>query len=171
MSNLHNEALTRGEKLPDYYGEDCLIALPRDPYYLFSYWEISNSTLQRLQQEWGDRWNNAFMKLRVYMHRWQQEDEIDSFFDIPLKPDTSNWYQSVSESDRVYHVEIGWQMAEGEFKSVMQSNPVRLARDGLSDIIDEDWQLPDWKTRKLYRRISLHHLSSPELLRRRQQRP
>ncbi len=171
MSNSQQEDRNWGEILPSYYGEDCLVALPRDPYYLFSYWEISIPTRQRLQREWGEkRWQSSTLQLRICKHSWEREKEVESFLDIPLSPEADSWYQQVSDSDRIYHAEIGWQLPEGDFQPVILSNPVKMARDGLSDIIDEEWQLPDWKARKLFRRISLYHLSSPELFRRRKQR-
>ena len=44
MTNPQLQFLYSGESLPQYYGTDRLVILPRDPYSLFAYWEI---TLQR----------------------------------------------------------------------------------------------------------------------------
>jgi hypothetical protein len=171
MINPLQDYLNRGEAIPAYYGEDRLVILPRDPYCLFAYWEVSLPTRERLRQEAGDaRWENAAPMLRVYKHDWFREETVESFSDVALRSEADNWYLPVTESDRVYHAELGWRMPEGAFRPVLRSNAVRTPRDGLSDIIDEAWQLPDWKARKLYRRISLYHLSSPEMFRRRKQR-
>ena len=171
MTSKLQESLNRGETLPLYYGEDRLVILPRDPYCLFAYWEVSMPTREALKHKWGEeRWRKSDLQLRVYKHDWSDEAAVESFFDVVLEAETDNWYLPVLDSDRVYHTELGWRVPEGSFEPVLCSNAVRTPRDGLSDIIDAEWQLPDWKARKLYRRISLYHLSSPELLRRRKQR-
>ena len=171
MTDFQPDDLKRGESLPLYYGLDRLVTLTRQPKCNYCYWEVSLPTRERLKQEWGEsQWQNAVPMLRVYKHDWRQEETVESFFDISLGAETDNWYLSVAEADRTYHAELGWRLADGNFKPVLSSNYVRLPRDGLSEIIDEDWQLPDWKARRLFRRISLYHLSSPELFRSRSQR-
>lgn len=171
MVSSHQEYLNRGEALPRYYGEDRLVILARDPYSIFAYWEISAPTRERLKQEWGEeRWEKAAPQMRIHKHERRREGSVESFYDIALREEADNWYIPVLEADRAYHAELGWRFPEGEFKPLLRSNTVHTPRDGLSDVIDEEWRLPDWKARKLYRRISLYHLSSPELFRRRKQR-
>lgn len=160
-------ALARKETLPEYYGEDRLVLLPRDPYSLFAYWEISASTREHIRESWGeDIWRNSSPVLRICKHRWSRQGTIDSVIDIDLKPGADNWYISVTGPDHFYHAELGWRRPEGIFFPLLSSNLVRTPRDSISDLIDENWQLPDWKSRKLFRRISVYHLSSPELIRR-----
>ena len=168
MTNPQLQFLHSGVSLPQFYGIDRLVILPRDPYSLFAYWEITESTREKLKSEWGDAaWQQAIFQMRVYKHQWDREEQIESFFDITLQDGSNNWYFNVTDTDRLYHTELGWRTADGNFRPVLRSNLVRTARDSISDIIDEEWQLPDWKARKLYRRISLYHLSSPEMFRRR----
>lgn len=172
MINAQLQSLHSGESLPQHYGVDRLFILPRDPYCLFAYWEVSHPTVERLKNEWGEElWRQSSPQLRVYKHDWIREEQIESYYDVTLQEGSESWYLNVTDSDRLYHAELGWRLPpEGVFVTVLRSNAVRTARDGLSDIIDEEWQLPDWKARKLYRRISLYHLSSPEMFRRRKQR-
>jgi hypothetical protein len=44
MHPLARESLNAGETLPPFYGEDTLVLLARDPYWLFSYWELTWDT-------------------------------------------------------------------------------------------------------------------------------
>lgn len=158
------------ESLPQYYGVDRLVILPRDPYWLYAYWELSLPTREKLICEWGEEtWLKSSFQLRVCMHQWHREEMVENFHDLTLQEESDSWYISVPTADRLYHVELGRRLPGGAFIPLLCSNAVRTARDGLSDIIDEDWQLPDWKARKLYRRLSLYHLSSPEIFRRRKQ--
>lgn len=150
--------------LPERYGEDCLVLMTRDPYCLFAYWEVSPLTLKQLpHHEAGE--TGLALQMRVFKHYPLQEGEIESYFDLHLTPAAASWYITVGEPDCSYHVELGRLMPDGRFISLLRSNTVQTPRDSVSDIIDENWHLPDWKARKLYRRIALTHLSSPELFR------
>ncbi len=163
---VSREELNAGGSLPPFYEEDVLVLLPRDPYWLHAYWEISSATLQWLVEEWKrEEWDSSVRQIRVYRHLWEKEGEIETFFDVELPPTAGNWYLEVSQPDYYYHVEFGWKKNDGKFYSLLSSNTVRTPRDRISSIIDENWTLPDWKFRRLYRRISLFNISSPELIR------
>ncbi|NLZ28611.1 MAG: DUF4912 domain-containing protein [Firmicutes bacterium] len=152
-------------ELPHRYEEDRLILLPRDPYCLFAYWEISTATGESIRKRWaGETGEMGQPNLRVFRHRWNHAGTIESHDDHRLEEKTDNWYIHVGAADNFYHVEWGWILPGGDFYSLLESNVVRTPRDGISEIIDEKWKLPDWKSRKLFRRISLYHLSSAELV-------
>ncbi len=167
MPDAQTTYLNGGGSLPDLYGEDRLVILPRDPYNIFAYWEISLPTWSALEKRAGaERWPKAFFLLRTYKYARQDQKAAVSFFDQEVGRDNNNWYIPVAEADRFYRAELGWKLPGGPFHSILRSNLVRTPRDKLSDIIDENWQLPDWNARKLFRRISMHHLSSAEFFRR-----
>ncbi len=166
MTSAPQSPLALEEALPQYYEEDRLVLLPRDPYSLYAYWEISTSYRDSLKNDWGEEaWQNSAPVLRVYKHRWSQQGIIDSVTEINLEPEANNWYISVNSPDHFYHAELGLRRREGTFSPLLCSNLVRTPRDAISDLIDENWKLPDWKSRKLFRRISVCHLSSPEFIR------
>jgi hypothetical protein len=155
-----------GEKnLPSSYGRDRLVLLPRDPYWIFAYWEISPSTYLFLERETRQPKDFLELVLRVYRYHWGYDnDKVESHFDLKLSPSTNNWYINAGVPDRKYKTELGYYLADTEFKSFLTSNFVMTPRDSLSDVIDEKWRLPDWQARRLYRRITLSNLSSPERL-------
>lgn len=162
--------LDRGAVLPPIYGEDRLVLLARDPYSIFAYWELSLPTEDRLRKSRGDKpGEDSTFLLRVYKHHLVCQREVENFIDIPVNYEIGNWYISVSDAGRTYHAELGCLKPDGSFFSVLCSNYIQTPRDSISDLIDEEWQLPDWKARKLFRRISVYHLSSPELLWRKKQ--
>lgn len=141
--------------------------LPRDPYCIFAYWELSLPTRQALEREVGpEQWPGLSFALRVCRYAWNDRGTVENHFDLAIGPEDDNWYLAVPEADRFYHVELGWRLPRGDFRTLLRSNSIRTPRGSISDLIDEDWQLPDWKAQKLYRRISLYHLSSAEFLRR-----
>lgn len=163
MHPSSSEYLDGGENLPLYYGEDRLVLLPRDPYWLFTYWEISIPTRQRLESETQNNWESFELALRV--HRLDMDNSgKESHFDIPINPFSDNWYIKAGVPDKKYQIEFGYYLPKKGFRTLLTSNIVSTPRDSLSNLIDENWQLPDWQARRLYRRISRINLSSLEIL-------
>ncbi|MGB4681528.1 MAG: DUF4912 domain-containing protein [Firmicutes bacterium] len=168
MADPQTYYLNRGESLPERYGEDRLVILPRDPHNIFAYWEISPQTREALARRASEEGCPEFaLCLRVYKYGWGEGEDAEGFFDLEVSGDINNWYIAVPHADRCYRVELGWKAPGRSFQSLLRSNLIRTPRDSLSDLIDEQWQLPDWKAQKLFRRISLYHLSSAEFFRRR----
>lgn len=162
MYSLNRESLNAGQQIPHYYGEDRLVLMPRDPHWLYAYWELTEPTRERTRAE---ALPLGVMALRVYRY-FGEKEEVESHYDITLPEETDNWYLRVGVPDRKYHVELGWKN-DRQFFSILRSNKVRTPRDAVSNVIDENWRLPDWQARHLFRRIALYHLSSPELHRQR----
>lgn len=105
-------------ELPETYGEDKLITLVRDPFWIHAYWDLAPATLARAHAEGGQR-----MVLRVHdvtdlifdgrnAHHW---------FEIPVAEYVRNWNINVPSDGRNYLVELGWVTGEGRFLSVMRS--------------------------------------------------
>jgi hypothetical protein len=158
-------SLNRGRSLPHFYDEDRLVILPRDPRCIFAYWELSTATRERVEKQAGGE-HQPFYVLRVYQHARNDAENTESYFELHPGREDASWYITVPEPDRLYSVELGWISPQGSFQVLLHSNKIRTPRDSISEIIDEEWQLPDWKAQKLFRRISLHHLSSAEFMRR-----
>ena len=85
MHPSSREYLDGEENLPLYYGKDCLVLLPRDPYWLFAYWEISIPTRQRFEAEFHKPWDSLQLLLRVYRYDAQGTGK-ESHFDIQFLP-------------------------------------------------------------------------------------
>ena len=169
MHPSSREYLDRGENLPLYYGEDRLVLLPRDPYWLFAYWEISWPTRQLLAEETQKDYDSLDFGLRV--HRYTENKEAGTFFDLQITPTADHWYIKAGVPDKKYWVELGCYLPDGKFRVILTSNTVSTPRDSLSEIIDENWRLPDWQARRLYWRISRSNLSSMEMMQRGLQLP
>lgn len=167
MNHTDKNDLNRGQSLPQYYAEDRLVILPRDPYCIFAYWELAGPTREALQAQVGaEQWPLVSYLLRIFKYSRSDEKTVEGYFDLNVSRIDDNWYVPVQDADRLYHAELGWKLPQGTFQSLLRSNSVRTPRDSISELIDAEWQLPDWKAQKLFRRISLYHLSSTEFFRR-----
>ncbi|NLC11001.1 MAG: DUF4912 domain-containing protein [Firmicutes bacterium] len=155
------EYSNKNEQLPDYYNEDVITLLPRDPYWVFAYWEISHSTKKSIEQSQGKSWSQITKLFNL--HRFNptgKKIEGTSRVHIGATGELKgNWYFQVGVPDRKYYVELGYLDGNDTFHNILQSNQVQTPRDSLSDIIDEKWRLPNWRARSLFWRTPLLSLN------------
>ncbi len=98
------------EILPAYSGITKLVLMPRDPWWIFAYWEIDRSQLGKKD-----------LILRVY----RKDNQLYASISIG---DANNWYINLPEPGETARSEIGFIRADGEFKVVAVSNTVRTPR-------------------------------------------
>jgi len=125
-------------EIPRGYNVDRIVAMVRDPYWIFAYWEITDHKYRELERTFMDSWPKCKMILRVY----DKTSGKPTHFDIALTPEARTWYISVS-AERRYQVAIGALSPEGRFELVAISNIVETPSGKVSDRIDEQWMVPD----------------------------
>ncbi len=157
------EGLSPAEKLPLFYGKDRLILLTRDPYWLYTYWEVTPAARQRLEKEGQRCWEHLSLALRVKRYADSAMLKEESCYHLPINHTADNWCLEVGVPDRYYQVELGAQVPGKGFIALLCSNMVKTPRDEMSSLIDENWRLPDWQAKRLYRRITRGSISSLEM--------
>ena len=135
---------SQDRRLPSHYGEDRLVLLVRDPWWLFAYWEVTPQRQQQIARE-AEQKSRAGRKtvLRVYDVTGLALPKYHSFFDIELNFYADNWYIDVGLPDREWVTEIGTRTDTGRFFALVRSNKVRTPAFGISDVLDEEWMLPE----------------------------
>jgi hypothetical protein len=128
--------------IPEKYNEDYLKVIPRDPEWVFVYWEFTPQLLDTFAREMG---TSSFRKshriLRIHdvtdvdfngENSWRTEEvEVNLY--------ANNWYLRVPESNRTYIIECGHKDKSGNFHLLMRSNVFSVPRAELSDASDEEW--------------------------------
>jgi len=125
----------RGAPIPDTYGEDKLMALVRDPRWVFCYWELEGGACQRIIDERG----SDFLSSAAWVVR-EHNLTAGSSTDAPVDAGAGNWYLKVEPESR-YRFEIGVVSPGGEFLAVASSAEVETPPEGVSDEVDEQWML------------------------------
>ncbi|MDD5085295.1 MAG: DUF4912 domain-containing protein [Candidatus Omnitrophica bacterium] len=133
--------------LPSSYNKTKIVLLVRDPYWVYSYWDISGDTYQWIEGIRRDVQGKVRTVLRVY-----DVTDIDfngsnahRYYDIDCHLDAKNWYIDLGTPDRAYIVDLGLIDGNGKFYLIARSNVVRTPRDGPSDIVDEAWMAADFE--------------------------
>jgi hypothetical protein len=163
-------ALHSSDKLPAGYGEDRITLMARDPSLTYAYWE---ATPERLVKERSWFGMEAALVVRIYDITGVQFDGRNAvgYFDQDIAEPTGSWYFETGRPGHSFCADLGMRSPEGRFLTLARSNYITMPRDGVSDVIDEEWMLADEEFWQLYGFPD--GISSPqvqELWRRRHQR-
>jgi hypothetical protein len=128
--------------IPDTYNETYMRAIPRDPEWLFVYWEISGPLMNDLKRKIGDAEFGSSKKLL----RLCDVTDINyngsnawRYTDMEINRIANNWYIKIPEPHRTYIVECGFLTSQGKFFLAVRSNVVNVPRFGLSPVLDQEW--------------------------------
>ncbi|MDR2399547.1 MAG: DUF4912 domain-containing protein [Endomicrobium sp.] len=126
-------------ELPKTYGDTKVFILPKDPIWIFAYWEISPIKFEEFSKQYKNDFDSSAFVIRVY-----DVTDIDfngcnanKFFDIYISYDSLSWYINVGEYNRSFVVEIGFMLKNGKFISVVRSNFLTMPSYSVSDVRDE----------------------------------
>ena len=139
--------------VPVLYGDNRIVLLVRDPWWLHAYWEVSPQQVAKGKQALGLP-PDAPVKtvLRVYDITGREFNgrNANSFFDIELNGMANNWYIHVGQPNASYCVDIGLISSQGKFYTLARSNSVTTPRDKMSDVIDEKWMTTKEQAEMMY---------------------
>lgn len=138
--------------IPPDYNDTRMVLLVRDPYWLYTYWNINSQTKEQIALS-GKKYDDLQLVIRVYDVTDIQFDGTNSnyYFDINLNHYTNNWYINVAKPNRSFCVDLGYIAENGQFITIVRSNIVTTPRDSVSDVIDEEWMIIEEDFRKIYR--------------------
>ena len=135
--------ILKDDRLPEKYHEDKMVLLVRDPWWLFAYWEVTPERQRRVESQLrqaGHRdWKTV---LRVY-DVTETNSKKGSFFDIELNFFADNWYIDVGLPEHDWVAELGFRAVSGDFFMLLRSNVVRTPAFGISNVVDEEWMMPE----------------------------
>jgi hypothetical protein len=123
---------TKDEKveLLQRYGDDRMVMMARDPWWLFTYWDLSPARMAE-----GVAWASGRPHegvLRVY-------DSHGAWQDSPVHLDQMGHYLKVWAPGQEYVAEVGLRDQEGRFLPLLRSNPASAPPDQPSTDLGEEW--------------------------------
>jgi len=138
--------------LPAGYHEDKIIVQVRDPWWVHTYWEVKDSTIQSIQHNLGNDFEGAKAVLRVYDVTCILFDGSNAhkYFDIEIPLEARSWYIDIGGAGRSWCIDIGFRLRDGRFILIARSNTVLMPLDGPSWQTDEEWMIPDDLFARLY---------------------
>ncbi len=113
--------------LPNAYDNDRIILIAKDPYCLYTYWEISEARANDFLNEFGhELWENSVPVLKVI------NASNNTNFYITINDIANNWYINVENDNCLYIVEIGRRISDKFFIPFESSNYVQTPSNSLS---------------------------------------
>jgi hypothetical protein len=140
-------------ELPAQYGQDRIVLQVRDPWWIHAYWDVTETTWERLKQEFPSVTSGGFKRiLRVYdiSQIIFNGSNAHRYFDIEITPEANNWYIDTQGPGRSWCVDLGLLLNNDRFITIVRSNTVSTPLDGPSWITDEEWMIPEEMFAKLY---------------------
>jgi hypothetical protein len=153
-------APARYDELPQGYGEERIVLMARDPYWAFVYWETTPARLEREKAWFG--WDSK-LAVRLYDITGVPFDGMNAngYYDQEVFDRVGSWYFDLARPSHSFCADIGLLTPDGRFLTLARSSSVTLPREGVSDVLDQEWMLLDEEFWKLYGAPG--GLSSPEV--------
>ncbi len=140
------------QELSNAYGKDGIVLIARDPWWLYTFWEVTRETYDKLRNDLGEHLHSARRVLRVYdvSNIIFNGSNANRFFDVFVHHDSLNWYIDTGGPGRSWCVDFGLLLSDGRFITIVRSNTVTTPIDGPSWITDEEWMIPEEMFARLY---------------------
>ncbi len=149
---LHKDARAEAD-IPAGYGKTESFLLPKDPAWLFLFWEITVDTLDCIKSQYGEDTLRAARTV-IRLHDVTDLPLFDGtndvcHYDLPVIFEARSWYINAPQSGRSYVADLGYVTADGRFILVSRSNMTALPPGRISDVIDDKWMIVEGDFQKL----------------------
>lgn len=106
-------------ELPGQYSQPKLVLMPKDPEYMFCYWELTPDLVEEKTRE---KLPNGSYRETLKIN-WESKSLFEpNFTFIPVFFWARKWYFGVPQVGQRYQVELGWLSDSGHFISIISSN-------------------------------------------------
>jgi len=105
--------------LPGGYAEDRLVMVPRDPDWIFIYWELTDDTYQRAERQAS----GGSLVLRLYTEEGAHWTKV---VDVPVESTGSRYYARAPSQDVFLVAELGLQGQGQRYAMMLRSERTRI---------------------------------------------
>lgn len=128
LTEINHPLIYKGQEseLPSGYNKDCLVAMPRDPYWLFCYWDFNEQTWQKLTD-----YQNNICTLRI-------RSKDTELLKVPVSLLAKSWYVHGNFAGLPLTIDLGIETQDG-YLPFLTSNTVNMPPDSISQKTDELW--------------------------------
>jgi hypothetical protein len=122
-------------------GEDRIVLLVRDPYWLHAHWDLTRATVDRAKAALIDHWHSVKPVLRLL--KFEEMGTTDSaetvYRQIEIHGGVRNWYIDVDKPPSQFQIIMGYMTGNGRFYELVRSNVVTTPIPGSKDSFDDHW--------------------------------
>ncbi|TDA67505.1 MAG: DUF4912 domain-containing protein [Clostridia bacterium] len=135
-------AMDAGEKydLPAGYDTDEIVAMAKDPEWLYAYWEVTAGKQEEFAHQFGPGvWEVSQPVIRVYDITGNVELEQAGHHDVAINDQATSWYLYLGLPDHTLILDLGRVLPDGRFVTLARSKTVTLPANAPSRVIDPNW--------------------------------
>lgn len=126
--------------LPAGYGTDEVVALAKDPEWLYAYWEVTAGKQEEFAHQFGPgTWEASQPVIRVYDVTGAKGLEEASQHDVAINDYAMSWYLYLGLPEHTVVLDLGRVLPDGRFVTLARSNAVKLPANAPSQVIDPNW--------------------------------
>ncbi|MCX5667823.1 MAG: DUF4912 domain-containing protein [Candidatus Omnitrophica bacterium] len=127
--------------LPASYNCTRLTLIPRDPYWLYAYWEIAPSSIEEMKKQLGAEFDRAAYVLRIYDVGCIDFNgsNANRQFDIDIGRDANNWCVNLWNDNVSLCADLGMRLPDGRFFKLARSNFTTTPRANPSGRHEQAW--------------------------------
>lgn len=139
-------------ELPESYGEDRVMLLPREPQWGYVYWDISPQKQKELRLQGGKHLTIRLYDVTDINLDTQYPHNVQEFLcgDIARA-----WYVPIPVSDRIYVVDIGYRCEDGRWLQIARSPQVKIPAVYPSDVVENVFATITWEQDLAKEKLSL----------------
>lgn len=144
-TSLPPEVKVRPERffdIPQRYGDNRVTLMVRDPWTIYSYWEINKDVENSVREQIARAGLTASKSVLRVSEVYEGSKERVAF-NVTLKNWSDSWYLHVGDPGKTWVAEVGIECETGEFFCLAKSNLVSTPTNCMSDVCDGDWMGSD----------------------------
>lgn len=140
-------------EFPSTYNITQLTLMAKDPYWIYAYWDISNSSMSYARSQMSDEeFRSATVVIRVYEVSLVDFNGYNAnySFDLDVGFHTNNWYINLWSDCGSFVADLGLRAGNGKFIQLARSNYVQTPRQGYAARSEQIWMKVDGDGKQAY---------------------
>ncbi len=128
--------------IPCGYGTTESYLLPKDPAWMFLFWEITAQTFDCVRAQYGEVLDHSRTVIRLYDVsgvNYFDGTNACAYYDMPVIFDAKSWYIHAPQAGRSYVADLGFVTPQGQFILLTRSNTTTLPPGKVSEVVDDQW--------------------------------
>ena len=128
-------------ELPSYNATTRITLIAKDPFWIYAYWEIADSSIEDVKRQLGGNLYGTKFIVRMYDVTCKDFNGFNAnhWFDIEVGRYSNSWYINIWNDNASYCGEIGMLHNSGRFFPMARSNFAHTPRSSSSNRFEEIW--------------------------------
>jgi len=161
-----DQYIDTGYPIPELYSEDRIAVLPRDPHWVFIYWDLSGEKLKKISSEFlqgKPEMLRFVLRLKTVSGKRKIKSSPSGFKDVEVPSVARSWYLKIDDNRKEYFLELGIKTKDGKYVMLLRSKPFTLPAGKIADTEGEEWMSVSERYGKLLQLSGIDRMSVSSL--------